>query len=350
MKINEIMNKDFEMVCNSKYIDFGKFDNATVLITGATGLIGYTLTKMLLGYAEKTSNGLKVIALVRNIEKAKKMYSDFSEENLKFVVSDITEKIDIEDDIDYIIHGASQTSSKAFVGEPVETIFTAINGTTNMLELAKEKKVKSFVYLSSMEVYGAPLTDEKITEEHSCNLDTMSVRTSYPESKRMCESLCTAYYNEYGVPTKVIRLTQTFGPGVSYNDGRVFADFARCAIEGRDIILHTKGETKRNYLYTADAVTAILAVLLSDKNGEAYNAANEGTYCSIFEMAELVANKCSEKNISVKIEIDDESKFGFAPTLKMNLDTSKLNNIGWSAITSLEEMFTKLIICMEEEK
>lgn len=350
MKINEIMNKDFEMVCSLKYIDFNKLNNTTILITGATGLIGFTLTNILLNYSKKYSNGLKIVALVRNIEKAQKMYSDFLGDNLKFVVSDITEKISLEEDIDYIIHGASQTSSKAFVTKPVGTIFTAINGTTNMLELAKEKKVKSFVYLSSMEVYGSPLTDEKITEDYCCNLDTMSVRTSYPESKRMCESICTAYYKEYNVPAKVLRLTQTFGPGVSYDDDRVFAEFARCAIEGRDIILHTKGETKRNYLYTADAVTAILTVLLSDKNGEAYNVANENTYCSIYEMAELVAEKCSKNNIAVKIEIEDESKFGFAPTLKMNLDTSKLRSLGWNARTDIQDMFVRLIAYMKEVK
>ena len=76
------------------------------------------------------------------------------------------------------------------------------------------------------------------------------------------------------MPTRIVRLTQTFGTGVSYNDGRVFAEFARCVIEQRDIILKTKGETKRSYLYTADAVTAILTVLLNGETGAAYNAAN----------------------------------------------------------------------------
>lgn len=346
MKKNEMIEKDINYIHASEFIDFNKFINKTIIITGATGLIGFTLTKALLKYSKE----IKIIAPVRNIEKAKKMYDGLAGDNLVFIISDITQKIVTDENIDYIVHGASQTSSKAFVNEPVETIATAINGTVNMLELAKEKKVKSFVYLSSMEVYGAPETDEKITEGHSTNLDTMSVRTSYPESKRMCESICTAYSKEYNVPAKVLRLTQTFGPGVSYNDGRVFAEFARCAIEGRDIILHTKGETKRNYLYTADAVTAILTVLLSNKNGEAYNAANESTYCSIYEMAELVVEKCATESISVKIEIEDESKFGFAPTLKMNLDTSKLRNLGWSAETNLEDMFSRLISYMKEVK
>lgn len=320
-------------------------DGKTVLITGATGLIGYTLADSILSFGEGRDLPPKIIAVVRNIDKARRLYGD--RRNIQFIVSDICGNIDINEPVDYIVHGASKTSSKAFVNEPVETIMTAFNGTVNMLELARNKNVKGFVYLSSMEVYGSPLTDEKITEDHSTNLNTMSVRTSYPESKRMCEGLCAAYFSEYGVPARVVRLTQTFGPGVDYNDGRVFAEFARCAIEGRNIILHTKGETKRNYLYTKDAAAAILTVLLKGADGEAYNAANEDTYCSVYEMAQLAAAKCVSGNIDVEIQLEDISSFGYAPTLKMNLDTSKLRRLGWKPNTGLSGMFDNLIDSME---
>jgi nucleoside-diphosphate-sugar epimerase len=346
VKNKEIFYEDLEFICSNQANNLLNIEGKNILVTGATGLIGFTLISALLYYGKKTKNPPKVIALVRNIEKAKRLYKDFPQENLVFFVSDIIEPIHIEGKIDYIIHGASQTSSKAFVNEPVETIKIAVEGTMNVLELAKEKKVKSFVYLSSMEVYGSPESDEKINENHDTNLDTMSVRSSYPEGKRMCESLCTSYCTEYGVPAKVIRLTQTFGPGVLYDDGRVFAEFARCAIEKRNIILHTKGETKRNYLYTADAVTAIFTVLLNGENGEAYNAANEATYCSIYEMAELVSNECTDNQIKVEIQIEDKNKFGYAPTLKMNLDTEKLNKLGWSATKLLCEMFCRLILSL----
>ena len=133
----------------------------------------------------------------------------------------------------------------------------------------------------------------------------MKVRTSYPESKRMCESLCTAYASQYSVPVKVLRLTQTFGPGVRYDDGRVFAEFARCAIERRNIVLHTDGATRRSYLYTADAVSAILTVLLKGIAGEAYNAANEATFCSIREMAQLVCSECAGGKIGVEIQLEE---------------------------------------------
>lgn len=313
--------------------------NSKILVTGATGLVGSAIVKKLL---EQGNN--KVVALVRNSEKAEKIFADYATGNLEIMISDICDLKPEAIGVDYIIHAASQTSSKAFVNQPVETINTAIKGTTTILEFARVNPVKSFVYLSSMEVYGLPVTDEKIYEDHSTNLDTMAVRSCYPESKRMCENICVSYSSEYDIPVKIVRLTQTFGPGVAYNDGRVFAEFARCAIEGRNIVLKTKGETKRNYLYLEDAVDAVLAVLLKGENGNAYNAANEDTYCSIYEMAKLVAEKCSDKKISVIIEENEDiATLGYAPTLKMNLSTEKLKSLGWKAKIGLSDMFELMI-------
>lgn len=347
MNHKEIFEEDLAIIARLPVDFLAPLANKTIFVTGATGLIGFTLIKALLHINQKHSLNIKILALVRNFKKAESIFGK-QDECLKFIISDISQKMFIAEPIDYIVHGASQTSSKAFVHEPVETIYTAFNGTANMLEIAKEKKVFSFVYLSSMEVYGTPATDEKIPETHPTDLDTMSVRSCYPESKRMSESLCKSYFSEYSVPTKVIRLTQTFGPGVSYNDGRVFAEFARCAIENRDIILHTKGETKRNYLYTADAVTAILTVLLKGKNGEAYNAANENTYTSIYEMANIVATHCASGKIKTIIQEEDIAKFGYASALKMNLDISKLQDLGWKPTRNLIEMFERLIKTMAE--
>lgn len=320
----------------------------TLLITGATGLIGRNLIRFLEKENETLENPIKILALVRNLEKAKKQFEKVS--NIEYIVGNVMDKIVVDSKIDYIIHAASQTSSKMFVNEPIQTIETAFQGTKNILELAKEKNVKSMVYLSTMEVYGAPTTDEKINEEHGTNINTMEVRSSYPESKRMCETLCCSYYSEYNLPVKVLRLTQTFGCGVPYDDGRVFAEFARCAIEKKDIVLHTKGETKRNYLDVMDAVNAIFTVLLRGENGQAYNAANEDTYCSIFEMAKLVAEKCTGNTINVLIKVEDEKKFGYAPTLKMNLDTSKLRKLGWEPKEGLESMFSLMIKDMQRNK
>jgi UDP-glucuronate decarboxylase len=145
------------------------------------------------------------------------------------------------------------------------------------------------------------------------------------------------------VPAKVVRLSQTFGPGFTLDDKRVFAQFAASAVQGRDIVLHTAGDTRQSYLYTADAVTAILTVLLKGESGHAYNAANEATYCSIREMAELVARVCTDVPVAVRVETRDAGALGYAPPRKLDLDTAKIRALGWSPTVALDEMYRRMI-------
>lgn len=316
-----------EYICNARFIPWNELKNKTIFITGATGLIGFTLVQSLL-YANKRRNlQLKVIALVRDINRAKERFIEIADDvAIEYVLGSVENLPQIEQPIDYIVHGASQTASMAFVNQPVETILTAIKGTENLLRLAREKMVAGMVYLSSMEVYGYPEKGHKVTENEIGCLSPLDVRNSYPISKIQCESLCSAYAKEYDIPVMSARLTQTFGPGVNYNDGRAFAEFARCVVERRDIVLKTKGETERSYLYTADAATAILTILLKGSAGQAYNVANENTYCSIADMAEKIAK---QGGIKVRYDIQDESKNGYPKTLYMDLDTSMLCGLGW---------------------
>ena len=327
--------------------DLKQCEGGTVLVTGAAGLIGRTLIKQLFDWNENAAEKISVIGMEFSEERAKAVLGEFVEKGLRLIIADVRDVKPENIGVDYIIHAASMTASKAFIETPVETTMISVDGTIKMLEFAKANQVKGFVYLSSMEVYGTPETDEKINEEHPTNLNAMAVRSCYPESKRMCESLCASYASEYHVPAKVVRLTQTFGPGVAYQDGRVFAEFARCAIEGRNIILNTKGETKRNYLYTEDAANALFTVLAKGTPGEAYNAANESTYCSIYEMACLVAKECADGKIDVEIrERADAAKLGYAPTLHMNLDASKLRALGWEPQVGLVDMYRNTIQSM----
>lgn len=311
------------------------FAGKTILVTGAAGLLGQALVKKAL--AEKMS----VIASVRSTEKAKKIFG--CDNDIEYLESDIRNLPLENKNIDYIIHAAANTSSAAFVNDPVGIINTNYQGTLRTLEFARFNNVKKYVYLSTMEVYGYPNTDEKIKETYSTNLDTMNVRSSYPESKRACEILCRSYMSQYDLPINVVRLVQTIGPGIKYDDNRVFAQFARSAAEGKDIILHTTGETKRSYLYLDDAVSAIFTVLEKGEPGEAYNAANEDTYCSVYDMACLVAEVCAKGNIAVSIKEEKSNSYGFAPALRMNLCAKKIRDLGWEPYVGLKDAFDELI-------
>ena len=163
----------------------------------------------------------------------------------------------------------------------------------------------------------------------------------------MVECLCASYAHEYSVPVKIARLSQTFGPGVAYEDGRVFAEFARCALEQRDIVLHTQGHTVRSYCYTKDALSALLYILISGKAGEAYNVTNMDTAISIYDMAKLVSGILPESNIAVERDIpEDLASFGYNPEMIVKLDSTKLQKLGWKATVGLREMYERLIESM----
>ncbi|MBP3379627.1 MAG: NAD(P)-dependent oxidoreductase [Ruminococcus sp.] len=346
---NSFYAEDVNYVLCQSGIDWEKFRNKSVFITGATGLIGAFAVNVLSQADEKFGLGIKLHLLIRSETKAQRLFGK-RVENFILHTGDVETIGGIDTDVDYFIHAASQTSSKGFVDTPVETFRTSVAGTMNMLEAARSSGTKKFIFLSTMEVYGTPSDDRKISEDMKVSMLSSNVRNCYPISKIAAENLCCDYASEYGMDIAVFRLTQTFGPGIDYNDGRVFAEFARCAVEDRDIVLKTKGETKRSYLYTADAVAAILMVLTKENHGfEIYNAANEDTYCSIYEMAQLVAKECAGGRISVRIEEPkDIAGFGYAPTLCMNLDTQKLRRLGWNPSVGLKEMFVNLCRSMEE--
>ena len=317
----------------------------TFLITGATGLIGSVMIKCLLEVNRQKQLGIKVVAVVRSIEKAKRVFAD----DFSLIDFRQLDLVDINADsiwgpVDYIVHLASPTASKYFVEHPVETIRTAVEGTTAVLDYAKDAEVCGIVYASSLESYGTNLTDEWLKEDFQGYVNPMDVRSSYNISKRTCECLCHSYAKEYGVNVMIARLTQTFGAGVEYNDGRVFAQFARKAIEGDDIELHTTGGTCRMYCYTTDAVSALLYLLLRGEKGEAYNIANKDSYISIRDMAYLVRDNF---NPDIDVVIAPKENQGYAPETKLKLDTGKIENLGWEPQLDLQQMYKKLVKSLE---
>lgn len=311
--------------------------NATFLITGATGLIGSTLIHGLLALQA----GIQIVAPVRNIEKAKKTFDSWELEKIRLIECNL-QSFDYHSlkNVDYIIHCAAPTASKFFVEHPVDTFSSIYDVTKSLLDFASDAKVKSFVYLSSLEVYGE-IQDSStmVTENVQGYLDPLSVRSSYPMAKRATENLCCLYTAQYGVPVKIVRLTQTTGAGIAKDDNRVIAQFARLAANGQDIVLHTTGESARPYCYTIDSVSGILFVLLRGKSGEAYNVANEETYISAREMAEFLKKNCNP-TINVKMELNEN--MGYAPVSKIRLSSAKLQKLGWKPKYNLDLIFNRL--------
>ena len=347
-KEKNVLAEDFEAVAQSD-LPWEAFKGRSFVVTGATGLVGSLLVRALLYCDQVHGLGIKVYALVRNVEKAKQIFGETNAP--EYLVADLA-KDEIAGDFacDYVIHAAAVTTSKLMVSDPVGTIRTAIDGTEKMLKLAVEKKAKSFVYISSMEVYGQPKTAGKTAEKDLGYIDINTVRSCYPEGKRMCECLCNAYAAQYGLNIKSARLAQTFGAGILPTENRVFAQFARSAVKGDDIVLHTTGESEGNYVYTADAVRAILMLLEKGESGEAYNIANEESHTTIRDMAQLVAEQIAGGAIKVVLDIpEDASSLGYAPPVKMWLDASKMRALGWQPTVGLADAYRRMISYMDDQ-
>lgn len=342
------------MIVNEKTIQaleplLETFTQTTVLIAGATGMIGQNLIAILLAMNDELNANIHLIAHVRNEVKADRLFRKYSDRpDFEVIISDVNE-LKVEGNVDYIIHTAGVTGgSKQHIDYPMRTISTALDGTKNVLDIAVEKNCKGVVYLSSLEVYGnSGLSSKDIYETDGGYIDPTNVRSSYSESKRMCECICASYTKQFGISTYIARLTATFGYGVAYTDNRVFAQFARSIIEKKDIILKSTGETVRNYCDAEDAATAILILLAKGEPGTAYNVANMDTEISIKDLAEKFIERFPENNISLKFDLkEDVAELGYNTVMRNVLNSNKLMSLGWKPVFDMQDMIKRLVDSM----
>lgn len=343
--MSEILTEDFNYII-SEFAHWDRLDKSTVLVTGGTGFLGSLLIR-LLDYARKTKSlELNIIALVRSHEKADRILGGCE---VTYLVGDMNHLPPIAGRIDYIFHTAAVTKSKEMIEKPVEVSAGIIDGTINICTLARDKKVKSMVNFSSMEVYGK--TDpafDYVKEENLGYLEIKSTRSCYPLAKRMAENICFSFCNEYQVPVKTARLAQIFGAGILPEETRVFSQFAKSAINGQNIILHTDGASTGNYCYTADALLAILILLISGMDGEIYNVSNEATCMTIRQMAELVVEHIADNKIEVICEILPDKVSGYGAPVNMRLSSEKIRSLGWKPVYGMEAMYQRMIADMQE--
>lgn len=345
-----VIQEDIEYVANS-FVPFDRLSNKTVLVTGASGLIGTQIVLSLICRNHLFGTNIKILAMARNRKKAEEKFIGILEdENFTLLITDIREEINIIENIDYIIHCAGVTgNSKMHVDFPTNTISTAVLGTMSMLNIARQKKISGMVYLSSYEIYGTPVKEGFISEKDYGYIDIENVRSSHKESKRLSEELCVAYANEFHIPVSIGRIPISFGAGVDSTDNRFFAQFARSVIAKEDIILHTTGDTVRSHCYVRDVITALLLIMIKGEGGKAYNIANKNASKSIAEMAEMVAALDPDSPISVRYELSDNvAKFGYNQILNCVLDVSRLEGLGWKCSVELQEMYRRMINSMRQ--
>lgn len=340
----KILGEDLELIVSAD-LPWEDFRNSTVLISGANGFLPAYMVETLLYLNTVRDLNIKIIGLVRNKEKALVRFSQHKERNdLTFIVQDVCEPINCVDKIDYIVHAASQASPKFYGTDPVGTLSANTLGTYNLLQLARKNDVKSFLYFSSSEVYGQVDDSQIPTKENQYGyLDPTNLRSCYAESKRMGETMCVSWFNQYSVLTKIVRPFHTYGPGMSLDDGRVYADFIASILHNRDIVMNSDGTAIRAFCYLADAVQGFFTILLKGENGQAYNIGNPQCETSILSLATQLVNLFPEKRLTV-VKKDTRNQEYIKSTVSRNSpDISKVKQSGWQPSTSIEVGFKRTL-------
>lgn len=310
---------------------FIELEGKSILITGATGLICSCVVDMLLFYCEKEKKIIDIYVAGRDYEKICNRFKHFVfYDNFHFVKYDSRKENNLDIEVDYIIHGASNATPYFYTEYPIDTMLGNFIGMYGLLNYAAKKKIKKVLFISSSEVYGKKEKLRPYGEEDYGYVDILTSRAAYPMSKRATETLCACYNAEKGVDVVIVRPGHVYGPTALKSDNRVASVFAFRAALGENIILKSNGGQIRSYCYVFDCATAILTVLLQGKTMEAYNISNSDSVFSIKEMAELIAKMAGVELIYDKPTKEEEKNFN--PMKNSSLNNDKLQELGWHGV------------------
>lgn len=330
--------RDFDII-RKGISNWNMYGNATIMVTGATGRLGRFILETLVDADLMFNLNLRVIGLARNHEKAVEVFGDLLEfPNVSFIYQDVNTPIDYDGTVDYIFHTAGPAAPLDFKTSAVNVLWAHVNGTHNVMEFGVKHGTKKVFYVSTVEIYGTWESDETIKEEDMGPLKTLNSRASYPEAKRLCETMLASYKACYGIDFCGVRLCHTLAAGILLDDGRAFAEFIDCALKGKNIVLHSDGSAMRTYTYTPDAVNAIFMIMERGESGFLYNVSANENLISIRDLANLIAKMSPKKTTNV-IFSDEASKMPYLPFKLAIMDTSKIRDLGWCPQTSIENTF-----------
>ena len=344
--MNRVLEDDLKTII-AEDLSWEKLKNKTVMITGASGMVGSYMLYVLLMLNDEKHYGIKVDAVMRNVNKLPEEIRN--REDVNVVVADVTKDIPDVGDIDYIIHAASPASPLIMQNQPVETIAANTIGTFKTLELAKEKNAEGYLFISSREIYGQPDEGQEFFYENTYGfVDQLNPRSCYSEGKKAAETMCVCFHEEYGLNTKIARLAHTYGPGMSIYDGRVQADFLKNVYHNEDIVLKSEGTAVRTYTYIADAIAGMYRILL-DSEDIVYNIGNEAGKVSIRDLAEILVSIYPERGLKLVFDIPEGGPKGTAPYTLGILSSEKLRKLGWNPKYSVKDGFKRTLEYLELE-
>lgn len=271
----------------------GHFAGRHVFITGASGMLAAYLadTCAYLNDAGALSRPCRLTLLVRSPERAKERFAHLLERrDVAFLLQDACAPLPRELAPQLVVHAAAPASPRAYLADPLASLDANTFALRNLFEHLGPRAAESVLYISSSEIYGTPDANAIPTPEtYVGRIDPLSRRAYYAEAKRAGETYCLAYHEARGVKVKIARPFHVHGPGLRLEDGRIVPALIAMGLRGERLALESDGKATRTYGYVSDATVQLIRLLLSERNGEAFNVGNDSPETSVLELANEVA-------------------------------------------------------------
>lgn len=348
--MNDIVQQDIAWLIQNT--EWQEFKNAKILITGAGGFIARYLVHFFMELNREKNVECHVYALVRDRNKARGIFKDWIENShFHMQMGNVEDSGTLAKDMTYVFHAAGISSTKMFDSHPVDVLSANVIGTHQLLENAKDNhELKKYVFFSSGSVYGNPPEAYMPFDENVYySLNPFQTGGCYAEGKRVGELWCHSYWKQYGIPTAMVRIGHTYGPGIDLYAGNIYSDIVKSLLEKKNIEIRNPLAV-RPFTYVRDTIWGILLVALSQSNGEAYNLWNTRERISVGKLVdELVNQVFADRGVKVycngEVYCHDEANDNKDSNRKS--DTQKIEKLGWNAGVGVKEGFCRTVHSFE---